>query len=344
MKLNAKEIDGFIRNPAKAAGALVYGLDGGQVRHRVAQLVDAWLGANADAMGRMELSADEVIADPARLADELAAMSLMAPKRCILVREADDKVVDAAIAALELRNPSNFLILYANDSMSKTKLRDWAERSAAIATIPCYKDEGLNLESLIRDTLRGYGLSANSEVVRALASLLNGDRQIILNELEKLSLYVGDEAEEVTLQDALAAVGENNDKSLDDFCNAVASGDMVGICRLSDRLQAEGQVGVVLVRSLLRYFNRLEQLSLARSSGQSLDAAIESLRPPVFFKAKAQLKSHANRWPLPALSSAIAQLQILELDSKRYSDQSLSRMAHGFMGIAELANSGRKVT
>jgi DNA polymerase-3 subunit delta len=290
----------------------------------------------------MELSAEEVATDPARLADELAAMSLMAPKRAILVREADDAVLDAAISALELRNPSNFLILYANDSLSKTKLRDWAERSAAIAAVPCYKDEGLNLEALIRDTLRGYGLSANSDVVRALASLLNGDRQIILNELEKLSLYMGDEAEEITLDDALAVVGENNDKSLDDFCNAVASGDMVGICRLSDRLQAEGHVGVVLTRTLLRYFNRLEQLSTARANGQTLDAAIESLRPPVFFKAKAQLKSHAMRWNATAIADAVARLQLLELDSKRYSDQSLSRMAQGFMQIAALPGLVRK--
>ena len=342
MKLNARDIDGFLRNPGNALGALVYGVDGGQVRHRVAQLVDAWLGAGADSMGRMELSADEVVDDPARLADELAAMSLMCPKRCILVREADDKVVDAAIAALELRNPSNFLILYSSDSLSKTKLREWAERSAAIATIPCYKDEGLNLESLIRDTLRGYGLSANSEVVRALAALLNGDRQIILNELEKLSLYVGDEAEEVTLEAALAAVGENNDRSIDDLCHAVAAGDVPAICRLSDRLQAEGHVGVVLVRSLMRYFNRLEQLLAARAQGQSLDAAIESIRPPVFFKAKAQLKSHALRWSLAACADAMALLQRLELDSKRYADQSLSRLAHGFIEIANLVGGSKK--
>lgn len=342
MKLGARDIEGFARDPSKMSGVLVYGLDGGQVRQRVNQLADAWLGANADIMGKLELAAEDIEADPARLADELSAFSLMAPRRAIMVREADDKILEAVQSALEKRAKDNFLILYAVDSLSKTKLREWAERSALMAALPCYKDEGAGLDTLIRDTLKGYGLRIGPEALRYLSSQLGGDRQIILNELEKLSLYVGDEAEEVSIEDAAESTGENNDKSLDDLASAVAAGDMAGLCRLSDRLQAEGMIGLVLVRALMRYFSRLEQLALARAAGQSLDAAIDALRPPVFFKAKPMLKAHASRWNAEACAEALARLQILELDSKRYSDQSLSRMAQGFMEIAKLAGPGRK--
>jgi DNA polymerase-3 subunit delta len=203
--------------------------------------------------------------------------------------------------------------------------------------VPCYKDEGAGLETIIRDTLRGYGLRANAEVIRFLAAQLNGDRQIILNELEKLSLYLGDETEEVTLDDAIAAIGENNDKSLDDLAHAVAAGDVVALCRLTDRLLAEGQVGFLLVRAVMRYLGRLRELASAKEAGQSLDMAIESLRPPVFFKAKPMLKSHAPRWTVASITEALARLQVLELDSKRFHDQAEARLAHGFMGVAALA-------
>ncbi len=341
MKLATRDIETFLREPAKAAGALIYGLDGGQVRQRVARLADVWLGT-ADPMAKLELSSEEIEADPARLADELASMSLMSPKRVVIIREADDKILPAIQQALELRAKDNFLILYANDSLSKTKLREWAERSASMAAVPCYKDEGAGLDTLIRDTLKGYGLGAGPEAMRYLSAQLGGDRQIILNELEKLSLYVGDEAEEVSLDDAAQVVGENNDKSLDDLCAAVAGGDLATLCRLSDRLQAEGMVGLMLVRALMRYFSRLEQLSLARSAGQNLDMAIDALRPPVFFKAKPALKAHATRWNADMCAEALGRLQILELDSKRFSDQSLSRLAHGFMEIAQLAGAVRR--
>jgi DNA polymerase-3 subunit delta len=342
MKLGARDIDGFLHDPKQAAGALIYGLDGGQVRQRVSRLADTFLGANADPMSKLELSSEEIEADPARLSDELASMSLMAPKRVIMVRDVDDKILAAIQQALELRSKDNFLILYTTDSLSRTKLREWAERSAAIAAVPCYKDEGANLDTLIRDTMRGYGLRIAPDALRYLSSQLGGDRQIILNELEKLSLYVGEEAEEVSLDDAAQVVGENNDRSLDDLSAAVAGDDMKTLCSLSDRLQAEGMVGLILVRALMRYFARLESLSLARASGQSLDAAIEALRPPVFFKAKPALKAHATRWNADMCADAIARLQILELDSKRFSDQSLSRLAHGFMDIAMMAGAARR--
>jgi DNA polymerase-3 subunit delta len=342
MKLTARDIEPFLRNPGKAAGALIYGVDGGQVRQRVAMLAESWLGPNADAMARMEFSAEQIHDDGALLADELAAMSLMADKRVIQLRDVDDKHLPAIEEALARRSPDNFLILYCSESLSGSKLRTWAERAGEIGCVACYKDEGMNLEAIVRDTLRGYGLRANTDVMRYLASQLSGDRQIILNELEKLSLYVGDEAEEITLDDARLAVGENNDRSLDDLTQAVAMGDMVGLCRLSDRLLAEGNAGVVLVRAMMRYFARLEDIAALRAQGESVDGAIERLRPPVFFKAKPPLKAAASRWSATQLADAQAMLQLLELDSKRYSDQIEARLAHGLMQIAALPGQPRR--
>lgn len=343
MKLSAREIDDFIRVPGRAGAALLYGTDAGQVRQRAAALAESWLGKNADPMARVEFSAEQLSDDAALLADELAAMSLMAPKRVVLVRDAGASLLPSIEDAVRRRAPENFLIVYVSESLnSSDKLRLWAEKSPHVAAIACYKDEGSGLEQFIRDTLRGYGLRASGEATRLLANQLSGDRQIILNELEKLSLYVGDEVEEISLEDVLMSVGENNDKSFDELNNAVASGDMVGLCRLSDRLLMEGNHGLLLVRSVMRYIGRLEAIAIKRESGMSVDAAIEGLRPPVFFKAKPLLKAHASRWSTNACATALAKLQLLELDSKRYGDESLTRLAHGLMEVANLGSGNKR--
>ena len=343
MKLSPRDSDAFIRSPGKAGAALFFGTDAGQVRQRAAAMAESWLGKNADPMARVEFSAEQIKEDGAILADELAAMSLMAPKRVVMVREAEAAILPAIEEALAHRAPENFLVLYVTESLAATdKLRVFAERSSDVGAVACYKDEGSGLEQFIRDSLRGYGLRAGNEVVRLLAHQLSGDRQIIVNELEKLSLYVGDEAEEISLEDVLQTVGENNDKSFDELNNAIASGDMVALCRLSDRLLMEGNHGLLLVRSAMRAIARLEQLALKRAEGMSVDAAIESLRPPVFFKAKPQLKAQAQRWTPEACATALAKLQLLELDSKRYGDESLTRMAQGFMDVAMLGGPTRR--
>lgn len=338
MKIAPRDFDALLRAPLKVGAALLYGVDAGQVRQRATQFAAAWLGPDPDSMAQLELTGDKLKEDPALLADELAAMSLMAPRRVITVREVEDAHLASIQEALAGRSTDNFLVLYTTESLPGTsKLRVWGERSADVAVVALYKDEGAGLEQFIRDTLRGYGLRAGPDVVKYLASQLSGDRQIILNELEKLSLYVGDEAEEIGLADAAAAVGENNDQSFDELNTAVAGGDIVTLCRLSDRLLLEGNPGLLMVRSLMRYFARLETIALKRADGQSIDAIIEGLRPPVFFKAKPSLKAHATKWDVAKCAAALARLQMLELDSKRHSDESLTRMAQGFMEIATLA-------
>lgn len=341
MKLGARDIDGFLRSPGKSAGALIYGLDGGMVRQRVHALAEAYLGKSHDPMAIVELSLEQLKEDPSRLADELAAFSLMASERVILLRDAEDSILDAVRDGLEARAPSNRLIAYAVDAMGGSKLRSFAESAPDFAALPCYKDEGAGLENIIRETLRGYGLRAEQDVIRFLAEQLNGDRQIILNELEKLSLYLGDEAEQVALEDALAVIVENNDRGMDDLAYAVASGNVVTLCRLSDRLLDEGNVGLLLVRAVMRHLRTLQHIAL-RAPGQSIDGAIEAMRPPVFFKTKPLLKAHAARWDAQACNLALAKLQILELDSKRHYEQSHARLAHGLMEVAALGGKPTK--
>ena len=98
----------------------------------------------------------------------------------------------------------------------------------------------------------------------------------------------------------------------------------------------EGHPGLLIARSMMRYSARLEIIAIKRQEGMSIDAIIEGLRPPVFFKAKPVLKAHASRWNAEHCATALARLQMLELDSKRYSDESLTRMAQGLMEIAGL--------
>lgn len=343
MKISPKELESYLKHPQKTSAALIYGSDAGQVRQRTRALIEGWQGKDADPLSRIEFAPEHLKYDPARLADELASMSLMGGKRVVVIREASDGILQIVQDALELRLSDNFLILQVTDGLGRdSKLRAWAEKMPDIACIAIYKDEGTQLDGFIRDTLRGFGLRASLDVITYLSVQLSGDRQIIVNELEKLSLYVGDEAEQFSLEDAMAVIGENNDKSLEDLAKAIAAGDIVSLCRLTDRLLAEGHAGVMLVRAIMRYFDSLEKIAALRRDGLSVEMAIEKLYGKIAFKIIPAMKPHALRWGSHKIADALAVLQRLELDSKRHSEQSRMRLAHGFMEIASFASTGKK--
>jgi hypothetical protein len=54
------------------------------------------------------------------------------------------------------------------------------------------------------------------------------------------------------------------------------------------------------------------------------------------------LRQHGARWSSPKIAEALARLQYLELDSKRYGDQARIRLAQGWIDIAELAAGQKK--
>lgn len=334
MKLIAKEIPRFMQAPGRVMGTLLYGPDLGLIRQRMQQIIAAILTDPKDAFGRIELSAAQIEEDPARLYDELSAYSFTGQRRIVIVRDADDGISKALSPALAALTQTTYLLIVAGDLPGKSSLRALMEKHEHIAALPCYKDEGAGLDSLIRDTFSGYGLKANAEVVRYLTQSLGGDRMIILNEIEKISLYLGEEDTDISLEIVSTLVADNAERSQDDLNHAVASGSIETMCKVLDRLFLEGVNGVAMVLGLQRYFLRLQEIhSLMQSRGGSIEQTIDSLRPPVFWKNKALLGAHVKRWDSARIAKALERIMALEIEMKRYHEQQPPRLGQALIGL-----------
>lgn len=337
MKLATREISGFLDAPGKMQGALIYGPDLGLVRQRVQQITAKILKNPDDPFGRIELTAEQVEADPARLYDELAAFSFTGEPRLLILRDASDSLTKLVEPALEALTATTYFLIFAGDLPGKSSLRALIEKHPAMVAVPCYRDEGAGLDSLIRDTFAGYGLRAQPDVVRYLASALGGDRMIVLNEIEKISLYLGDEEETIRLETVMMLVGDNSDRGQDDLNQAVAGGNVELLCRVLDRLVLEGVNGVAMVRGLQYYFLKLQDIQMQREQkGGSVDQIIDGLRPPVFFKLKPVLSAHAKRWSMDHIGKALERILALEIEMKRFHDQQPARLGQALIGLARL--------
>ncbi|MFW6027705.1 MAG: DNA polymerase III subunit delta, partial [bacterium] len=101
MKLNAREAERFCSRPDPACPAvLIYGPDEGAVRERAQALVKAVLGSPPDRDRLTGLSAADLKGDPARLRDELTALSMFPGARIVHVRESAEPVPRAVSGIL----------------------------------------------------------------------------------------------------------------------------------------------------------------------------------------------------------------------------------------------------
>lgn len=320
--------------------ALMYGPDHGLIRERANQIIASILGTPYDPMNLTELTEEKIKSDPVILRDEICAMSLLGGggARVVYVRDASDKIASVFDELFdESLNPSAFLVVASDDLPSSSSLRKWAETSPKVACLACYHDEGRSLETVISDYLSKSGIRASQDVIQFLAEHSGNDRYITMQELDKIILFQGKDTY-LTLDNAVRLIGQNDFFTLDDLSMSVASGDYSGIESYLQRLLLEGIQPVVIIRSLQRYFQRLESVASRIADGQNIESAMAQLRPPVFFKFAPVFRRHVSRWSHVSLSHALGLMLKTERELKTTGNPAGLLLSRALIRIARLPN------
>ncbi len=339
MKLSGKRIEQFLENPdPEVRAVLVYGPDAGLVRERVESLIASVAGDPGDPFRVADLSADEIAKDPARLADEAAAISMTGGRRAVRLRQAGDAVSEALDHFLAEVPGDSVVVLEAGDLPPRSRLRKAVEGARFGAALPCYRDDGRSLEVLIDEMLHRAGLRASPEARAYLTANLGGDRQLTRRELEKLVLYMGPDAgREVSLADAQACIGDTAALTLEDVAYAVADGDLAGVERALVRAFQEGAGWVAPLRTTARHMQRLHFVMGAMAAGDQIGDAMKRLRPPVFWKLQDRFRKQAATWSPGRLSRALTRLTGAELSGKRGEAPGETIAARTLLAIAQTA-------
>ncbi len=336
MKLPAKQIESFIAKPDSAVlGVLLYGPDSGLARERAGKL-KAWaLTGNDDPFAYSEFEEPRLLEDPARLSDELGAISLMGGRRCLMVRSASDKLTKIIESTLDHFHRDMFVIVVADDLNARSSLRALFEKEQNLAALPCYKDEARDVAELVRSSLSQAGIRAASDVVEHLASQLGNDRYVTRQELTKIITYVG-ESKALSLEEARMLTDYNRDTELDEVVSAVADRNLAQMDKALSNLLREGAVPIAYLRALQRYFNRLYSLRMQVESGQSSEMVVEAARPPIFFRQKPVITRHLNSWNTTTIAKALALLVEAELAVKTSDLPAIPASSRKLMQLTQL--------
>jgi DNA polymerase III subunit delta len=325
MKLTAAQIERFLRQPDPRAGTvLVYGPDEGLVRERVERLIATVLDDPRDPFRLSELAADGVRSEAARLLDEARALSLVGGRRVVRLRQAGDGVTAACGLLLAQEGADALVVIDAGDLTPASSLRRLIEAAPNAAALPCYRDAGRDLSALIDGILAEHRLDPDPDARQYLLDHLGADRGVTRAELARLALYLqpaevpGTEVarHRVTLEEAVAVVGDTAALGLDDLVDAVALGEARQAMRCLERLLGEGQSPVRLVRSLANHFVRLQGLALEVERGTPAERAIERVRPAIHFRRRDKVRAALRRWPPARCGRALGRLLEAEIACK----------------------------
>lgn len=337
MIVAARDADRFAAAPPKTLrAALVYGPDSGLVQERAEKLMKSVVSDLSDAFNVADLSETVLDADPARLADEAAAISMMGGRRVVRVRGAGNGLADLFETFLSDPPGDALVVVEAGDLNKSAALRKLFEEDDSAAAIACYGDTARSLEELVRDALRAEGFSITPEALADAVSRLGSDRGVSRRELEKLALYAHGQ-KSISLDDVRAVMGDEAEARAEEASDAAGSGDFARLDLALERLWTAETSAIAVIRGAMGHFQRLAQVKEIMERGDNLDSAIKRLRPPLHFLRAESFKAQLRSWNGEKLNDALDMLLEAETLSKTTAVPNEAMCGRTLMNIAAMA-------
>lgn len=311
-KLDPRRLTAFLADPPEDCRVvLLVGDDAGLVNERAGQLVRSVAG---DDRIRIVEPGREAAKDSGSLAGEAASVPLTGGRVAIRLRDGRDAWAEPVRAALAGRGPG-LVIIEGAGLTGKSKLRALVAADARGQVIECYAERGRDLVSSIQRILGELGAQAEPAALDWLADRAGEDRLAMRRSLEILALHAEPGAR-ITAEEAMEMLGEGSMLGLDEALLAATLGEVSVADRAIAKAFAEGANPVQVLRAALRHVQRLHLAALAVANGSSPADAIGSLRPPVFWKAKAAMERALQRWSAGRLEALGAALLRAERQTK----------------------------
>ncbi len=283
------------------------------------QSLAASLGSDAE---RVDVRAETLRDDPARLADEAASISLFGGARWILVTLATgsgDETVTAAETLLAAPVAGNPVIIIGSGLTGKSRLTKLAEKDARAVAVISYLPDGDGAADIAAALAVPHGLSIDRETARAIAAATANDRGLMAQEIAKLALYCDaapDDERRATLADWQAIGADRAEEDIGGAVNTVLSGKVALLPALYASVRDSGTSEVRLVRALATRALLIARLRGAVDGGASPANAVEAQGKALFWKDRPAVTAQVARWDGARIAALIERLHALERSLK----------------------------
>lgn len=220
---------------------------------------------------------------------EISNDSLFGEKKIIFIDQVSDKILNL-IHETEKIETEKSIYLFSGILEKKSKLRDFFEKSNNCNIVPCYEDNEATLKRIILQNLKDFkGISTeNMNLIIENCSL---NRTKLKNELDKIKCFFLDKVLDTENLEKLMNIKTNN--NFDKLKDAALLGKKQDTNKLLSDTILENEKNVFYLNSINQ---RLVKLLEIDNNNNSVEKAVNNLKPPVFWKDKPNFISQAKLW------------------------------------------------
>ena len=257
------------------------------------------------------------------ITNELLTKSLFETSKIIIISRVGDKILKFIEEILEKNLVDVKIILKTGTLEKRSKLRSYFEKNKRLVVVPFYEDGENELFSIVVNFINKHNIKISRESINLLVSRASGDRENLNIELEKILSYsLSKKNINFETVQTLTNLAENY--GVNELADSYLSKNKKKIAKILNENNYSEEDCVLILRTILNKSKRLMYIIENMNLSKNIDEVLSSIKPPVFWKEKENVKKQAITWELEDLKKKIYEINEVETLVKTNSKNSLN--------------------
>ena len=265
----------------------------------------------------------EILNDKNSFIDQILSKSLFDSEKFIIIKRATDKIVNLIEEIADKRISDIKLIINTDFLEKKSKLRSLFEKDKKLICVPFYPDTEQTLSKLAYNYLKNLKISISSENINLIVNKCNGDRQVLLNELEKIESYTKNK-KEISTTNLTKIINLLENYSISELIDNCLIKNKKKTLKILNENNFSNEDCFLIIRTFLNKLKRILILANELEKNQNIDLTLSSAKPPIFWKDKEIIKQQIFQLKPKKIKELIYQTNELEYLVKRNIGNSLN--------------------
>ena len=239
-------------------------------------------------------------------------------EKLIVINRVSDKIREIVEELIEKKIEDIQFILNSKNLEKKSTLRKVFEKEKSIVCVPFYEDNNQTLNAIISQFFRDKKIPISQQLINILIERSRGDRKNLNNELQKIENFSLNK-KNINLQEIIKLTNLADNYSASELVDySLAKNTRKTITILNENNYSD-EDNIIVIRTLLTKIKRLLKIHELIDERNSIDQAISSFKPPIFWKDKPLVIQQARSWKKWELKNLIYKSNEIELLIKKNS-------------------------
>ena len=268
----------------------------------------------------------EIIHDDKIIFNEILNKSFFDNEKILIINNLTDKLSNLILEISKNFLDNIILILISDKLEKKSKLRNFFEKEKNLICVPVYPDDNTTLSQIAHTFLKNRKISISQSDLNLIIDRCKNDRENLLKELEKISLFALNKKIDTDSILKLTNLIENYDIS--ELIDACINKNLKKTINILNENNFNSEDSIIILKIFLNKMKRLMTLNKIFEKNNDISLTINQARPPIFWKEKVIVKQQVLKWSQSSIKDLIFELNDVELQIKKNINNSVNILSN----------------